>query len=107
MLSPLRTYVLHTSAMADNWLIYIFLTHASNDVTATEAGYMGWLSYGDLMTLAGVTDPDSKACKQTHLDTIFKAANFEVKGTDPNDDNPLESLTRQEWLEVLVSFAES
>jgi hypothetical protein len=68
---------------------------------------MGWLSYGDLMTLAGVTDPDSKACKQTHLDTIFKAANFEVKGTDPNDDNPLESLTRQEWLEVLVSFAES
>ena len=62
-----------------NWSMYLYLVHASNDVTATEAAYMGWLSYGDLMVLAGITDANSKACKQTHLDTIFKVSSTKKK----------------------------
>ena len=36
------------------------------------------------------------------LDTVFKAANFEAKSSDPDDDNPDLALTRGEWIEVLV-----
>jgi hypothetical protein len=88
-----------------DWLMYVYLVHSSNDVTATEACYMGWLSYCALLESGGVVDPKSKNARQADLDTIFKAANFEVKGSDPNDDNPLEALNRQEWLEVIVRVA--
>lgn len=37
-----------------------------------------------------VTDNSSHSCRQADMDTIFKATNFELKGSDPNDDNPLE-----------------
>jgi len=43
---------------------------------------------------------------QSDLDTIFKAANYEVdKSAELNEDNPLESLTRAEWIEILLRVA--
>jgi hypothetical protein len=30
-----------------------------------------------------------------------------VKGSDPNDDNPLEALNRAEWLEILMRVAKA
>jgi hypothetical protein len=47
---------------------------------------------GDLMEYAKVSDNNSQNCRQADMDTIFKATNFELKGSDPNDDNPLEVL---------------
>jgi len=41
------------------------------------------------------------------LDTIFKAANYEAKAADPDDDNPDLALTRAEWLEVVVRVSKN
>eukprot|EP00615_Pteridomonas_danica_P019621 CAMPEP_0114376792 /NCGR_PEP_ID=MMETSP0102-20121206/595_1 /TAXON_ID=38822 ORGANISM="Pteridomonas danica, Strain PT" /NCGR_SAMPLE_ID=MMETSP0102 /ASSEMBLY_ACC=CAM_ASM_000212 /LENGTH=1204 /DNA_ID=CAMNT_0001531211 /DNA_START=1921 /DNA_END=5532 /DNA_ORIENTATION=+ len=90
-----------------NWILYIFVMHAATDVNTSDASYMGWLSFGSLMEISGITDSTQKGCRQADLDTIFKATNFEVKGSDPNDDNPLESLTRQEFLESLIRVAKA
>jgi len=76
-------------------------------VEASNACYMGWLPYTALMEKAAVTDEGSTTCQTRDLDIIFKASNFEVKGSDPKDDNPLESLTRQEWLEVVMRVAKA
>ena len=48
----------------------------------------------------------SRRTAKVDLDTLFKAANWEPKGAE-NDDNPLEALTRQEWLEVIVRLAKA
>ena len=80
--------------------MYVYLLHAANDTTATDAAYMGWLSYSALLVVAGVTDEKARGCKQVDLDTLFKAANFEIKGVESNDDNPDLALNRAEWLEV-------
>ena len=58
---------------------YVFLVHASSDATATDAAFMGWLSYADLMVLSGVTDDACPGVRQADIDTLFKAANFEAK----------------------------
>jgi len=87
------------------WLSWVFQAWAATDTGEDSSGYMGWLSYSALMDSAGVIDKLS--CRQSDLDTIFKAANFEVKGSDLNDDNPLESLTRAEWLEIICRVAKA
>ena len=84
-----------------SWAIHVFKTFAASDETATNCSYMGWMSFGNLMMLSGVTDAESDACKQTHIDTIFKAANFDVtKGNGGH--NPLEGLTRSEFIECII-----
>ena len=60
------------------WLLYVFRLHAANDLLVTSAAYMGWLSYGSLVDQCGVVDPKTPGCRQTDMDTIFKAANYEV-----------------------------
>mmetsp|Transcript_20575 Transcript_20575/g.26759 ORF Transcript_20575/g.26759 Transcript_20575/m.26759 type:complete len:1083 (+) Transcript_20575:322-3570(+) len=90
-----------------DWLMYIFLIYAASDIGATDASSMGWMSYGSLMVASGIQDSTSKGCKEADLDTIFKAANFEAKGSDPNDENPLDALTRQEWLEIVIRVAKA
>jgi hypothetical protein len=76
---------------------------------------MGWLSYSGLMDIARITDNESKACKQKDLDTIFKAANWtdsrgpvnEKSGKNLGEDNPLEALTRAEWMEIIIRVAKA
>ena len=58
----------------------------------SPVSHRGWLCYADLMELCNITDEEQPGCAQADIDTIFKAANFELKGSDPKDDNPLEVL---------------
>jgi hypothetical protein len=39
---------------------------------------MNWLAYGVLLEVAGVTDEGQRGVTTADLDTLFKAANFEV-----------------------------
>jgi hypothetical protein len=47
----------------------------------------------------------SRRTAKVDLDTLFKAANWEPKGAENDKKKPLEALTRQEWLEVVVRLA--
>jgi len=87
------------------WLAYIFTLRAAADIGATDAAYMNWMAYSALMEEAGVATPNGGGCDQRDLDNVFKAANFELKGSDPKDLNPLNSLNRSEWLEVVIRIA--
>lgn len=55
---------LHT---AYDWWMYIFVVHAANDTTATDAAFLGWLSYADLCTLSGCTNEAQRGVKQVVL----------------------------------------
>ena len=88
------------------FILHVFKTFAAVDETATNCSYMGWMSFSELMTTASITDPESDACKQTHLDTIFKAANFDnTKGKGGR--NPMEGLNRSEFIECLVRISKA
>ena len=58
------------------------------------------------MAMCKVVDSAQPGCKQGDMDTIFKAANFEVKGADPDDENPLEVNTRsaRSHLDMLLAY---
>ena len=57
-----------------NWLMYVFLVHASSDVAATSGACMGWLTDSALMDLAGVADEAQRGCKQVqHAPPIWLA----------------------------------
>ena len=47
-----------------DWLMYVFLVWAAGDTTATDAAFMNWLSYGELLLRAGVTDEASRSVNQ-------------------------------------------
>lgn len=57
-----------------HWLMYVFMFHASSDVSATNAAYMGWLTYSALLDLAGITDENQRGCKQVPEDEVFSYA---------------------------------
>lgn len=56
------------------------------------------------MQSAGIIDPQSKACKISDLDTMFKATNFDVK---KNRYNTIHELSRSEFIEVLIRIAKA
>ena len=87
----------------------MFLVHASGDTTATDAAYMGWLSYSALLDVAGVTDDASPGVRQADLDTLFKAANFEAKNKEVFFVCSFVelSLWRAEWSAIIPSYAKA
>ncbi len=73
---------------------------------------MQFNEFSDFVTDCDLPDPDSKYCKRAHVDTLFKAANYEDKATDKeaalvnslNDDT---ALTRFEFVEICVRVADA
>jgi len=68
--------------------------------------------FSDFADACNLPDPQSKFCKRAHIDTLFKAANFEEKATGKeaelvsklNEDN---ALTRFEFVEIMVRVADA
>ena len=79
-------------------LKHIFITLMSKDTTYPN---VGWLNFGKFCDTVKFLD---KACKQSDIDRLFIAVNFEVD--DNMEDNPDKELCRYEFLEILVRIAD-
>jgi hypothetical protein len=102
------TFAKHHSELSRAFL-YFCLLGSGDDVFDMQLN-----EYKDFLDACGIPDSDSERCKQSDLDTLFITTNFAApsasknsdKGTGMNSkDNNLNSLTRFEFMRIIVRIA--